>query len=382
MGLAALLAFAVCVISALGSPDPHAAETLTVQELLTVPVDHYLFVYVVDDACGKQCHSMTYDYLVAAEVLRHHAHLRVGVINIDHHPEAAGVLGLDDGIHKAPHFVLITGRKKDRVHHYDGLHYESSLYSFVAKEAGEKIQPSDVQYISSNMFDHIAHHEQKHAFIEFYERDNEDVHELVPTMEHVATAFHGEHHVIVGKIDLGQYPEFRARFDIDEVPTLMYFPAEVELGDDDGEVYFGAKTASAIVEFLNKKAMTYRHAVEDMDDTTGRIQEFDKLVKGFAHLSGPEQDTVWEALKAKMPAVDSHEKRIAETYLHLTTHAYATGMAHEYLSKEHSRVATKLGKIQRGDPVYAYYHIRLNILDVLLADRASSPGAITRDDEL
>eukprot|EP00752_Nemacystus_decipiens_P010335 g9207.t1 len=144
--------------------------------------------------------------------------------------------------------------------------------------------PSAVLDLTLETFDSVAMDPTKHALVEFYAPWCGHCKSLAPVYEELGKIFEAESSVIVAKVDAVDEKDLGQRFGVTGFPTLKYFPA----GDAaEVESYNGDRDLKSFVNFLNKKAGTFRTPDGGLTEDAGRLEVLDAVLASCSSAADP-----------------------------------------------------------------------------------------------
>ena len=248
-----------------------------------------------------------------------------------------------------------------------GTRSPDALVAFVGRRTGlrrsvRREGSAVVTLRSQPQFEAIAGDPDAHVLVEFYAPWCAHCQKFAPAYEQAARAFAGEPAVTLAKVDASALSELSAAFGITAYPSLKLFPT----GLDSGHVpYGGAKTAEAVVEFVNGIAGTQRTPEGGLVPSAGRVAKLDALAASvvFAAAAGEGADAAALVASAQaaadaLPAQD--DRAHAKWYLHMMRKVAQHGPA--WVAKEDARLATIIVSPAVNPKKKTAFMLRLNIL--------------------
>ncbi|KKK24520.1 XPG I-region protein [Aspergillus ochraceoroseus] len=279
--------------------------------------------------CGH-CKTLAPVYEELAQAFTH-AEDKVSIAKVD--ADANRDLGKRFGIQGFPTLKWFDG-KSDKPEDYNGGRDLESLSAFITektgvKPKGSKKEPSIVDMLTDSSFKSTIGGD-KDVLVAFTAPWCGHCKSLAPTWEALANDFALEPNVVVAKVDAEAENAKTTAKDqgVTGYPTIKFFAK----GSTEGEIYSGARTEQAFVEFLNTKAGTHRAVGGGLDDKAGTVPVLDALVAKYTA-----SDLVAEVKKAAA----SVQNKYAAYYVKV---AEKLSQNQEYAVKEFARLKKILAK--------------------------------------
>ncbi|KAJ5719419.1 Protein disulfide-isomerase tigA [Penicillium malachiteum] len=278
---------------------------------------------------------------------------KVTVAKVD--ADAHRDLGKRFGVQGFPTLKWFDG-KSDKPEEYKGGRDLDSLSSWITDKTGIKPRSAQKEASKIEMLDDASFKAtvggDKNVLVAFTAPWCGHCKNLAPTWESLAADFDLESNVVVAKVD-AEAENSRAltkEQGVTGYPTIKFFPA----GSTEAEVYSGARSEDALIQFLNTKAGTHRVAGGGLDAQAGTIAALDKLVSEYVAAANFES----LATEIKKAAAGLQDK-YAEYYVKV---AAKLSENKGYVSKELARLAKVLSKGNSAPEKVDDFVSRSNIL--------------------
>lgn len=160
-----------------------------------------------------------------------------------------------------------------------------------AKAKGKKSAPSSVVVLEASNFDKVVKDSSKDVLVEFYAPWCGHCKKLAPDYEVVASAFAGDDHVVIAKIDCDANKDTCAQYEVSGYPTIKWFSK----ANKAGEPFDGARDVDSFVNFINLHAGTQREKSGALNNHAGRIPQLDAIVKKFVAAGSDKSALIKEA---------------------------------------------------------------------------------------
>lgn len=158
-----------------------------------------------------------------------------------------------------------------------------------------------------------------------------DCKNLAPTWETLAGDFILEPNVVIAKVDAeAENSKALAKAQgVTGYPTIKFFPK----GSTEGEIYSGARSEEAFVEFVNKKAGTNRAVGGSLNEVAGTVPSLDDIIA-----KSPSASKLAAEVKK---AAKGLQDKYAQYYVKV---ADKISQNQEYVGKEFARLQKILAK--------------------------------------
>lgn len=158
-----------------------------------------------------------------------------------------------------------------------------------------------------------------------------DCKNLAPTWETLAGDFILEPNVVIAKVDAdAEHSKALAKAQgVTGYPTIKFFPK----GSTEGEVYSGARSEEAFVEFVNSKAGTNRAVGGSLNEVAGTVPSLDDVIA-----KSPSASKLAAEIKKAAKGV---QDKYAQYYVKV---ADKISQNQEYVGKEFARLQKILAK--------------------------------------
>ncbi|KAF9158370.1 hypothetical protein DFQ26_007728 [Actinomortierella ambigua] len=209
----------------------------------------------------------------------------------------------------------------------------------------------------------------KHVLVEFYAPWCGHCKNLAPTYEKVASAFANEENVVVANVDATVEKGVAEKYGVKGYPTIKFFAADGSVED-----YSSDRSEEAFIEFINKRAGTFRAPGGLLNSEAGRVAELDVHVEKYVKAATPdEKKKVYdEALKAATASAAESAKYYARFFDKV--HA-----SPEYAAKEVARLEKLIIAATMSQAKLDEFVIRKN---VLIQFNPVTPEAVAAHEEL
>ncbi|KAG0056696.1 hypothetical protein BGZ83_003939 [Gryganskiella cystojenkinii] len=253
---------------------------------------------------------------------------------------------------------------------YQGGRDLDSLADFVSKKSGVKsaivkVVPA-VHVLTDAAFESEVLHSGKSALVEFYAPWCGHCKNLAPIYEKVAQDFVNEKNVLIANLDATVETKAAEKYGVTGYPTIKYFAADGTVED-----YQGGRSEQDFLDFINKKAGTFRVSGGLLSPEAGRIHELDTLAQKFASTQNQKEKKTISAQGIELATTLSATNDSAKYYGRFFEKALVTPT---FPATE----ATRLSKIIQGKSVNRArlddFSIRHNIISVF-ADATIAPVA-------
>jgi len=249
-----------------------------------------VFVEFFAPWCGH-CKKLAPDWEILAGSFDGSKDVVIAKVDADAHKE----LGNRFGVHGYPTLKWFP-KGETTPEDYEGGRGLEDLTAFVTQRSGAKVKGakkslSSVVVLDSSNFDKIVKDSNKDVLVEFYAPWCGHCKRLAPDYEIVASAFAGDDHVVVAKIDCDAHKETCGAYDVSGYPTLKWFPKDKK----EGEKYEGPRDVDAFVSFINTNAGTTRDKTGALSELAGRIPTLDAIVTKFLAAGADKAALVKEA---------------------------------------------------------------------------------------
>lgn len=186
------------------------------------------------------------------------------------------------------------------------------LVSFIKKETGlEGVVPrvySNINVLDASIFDNVVFEDPDvSVMVEFYAPWCGHCKNLAPVYEKIATDFLLDENIIIAKVDATANTSLAERYNVKGYPHIVFFEAGKKNQEDyQPIVYDGGRDEQALLEYINGKCGTHRVAGGKLDESAGRIKQFDDLVKNFVKSeSTVERDDILKSVKKLASTVNT-----------------------------------------------------------------------------
>jgi protein disulfide-isomerase A6 len=280
----------------------------------------------------------------------------VVIANVD--ADAHRSLGGRFGVTGFPTIKFFPKGKKEPIDYNSGRDLDSFV-DFIYDQTGVKgkvNKPKEaVLTLTPDNFDKVVDG-SKNVLVEFYAPWCGHCKSLAPKYEKVAAAFAREPNVVVAKVDADKHKDLGGRFEVTGFPTIKFFPK----GNKAGEPYNGGREEQDFVNFLNEKAGTQRQATGLLNESAGKLHQFDKLIPLFQ-----DKATRKDAIeKAKEVAANIKEKA-ATLYVKIMEKIDAMEQAgKDYVTEEIARLEKLIDGKSMSEDKIDEFSVRKNILSL------------------
>ncbi|KAF9972872.1 hypothetical protein BGZ73_003939 [Actinomortierella ambigua] len=247
-----------------------------------------------------------------------------------------------------------------------------ALANFVTKRTGVKSSVKKVISAVKSLHDNDFQKEVesgKNVLVEFFAPWCGHCKNLAPIYEKVATTFAGEKNVVIANVDATVEKGIAEKHQIRGYPTIKFFAADGTIED-----YNGGRSEKDFVEFINKRAGTFRAPGGLLTAEAGRVAELDAHVEKYvkATSAGEKKKIYDEAVKAAGASTNAS----AKYYVRFFEKVHASP---DYTAKEVARLDGLIKKGAMNQAKLDEFVIRKNILTQFAS---STPEAAATHEEL
>ncbi|XP_028401489.1 protein disulfide-isomerase 1-like [Dendronephthya gigantea] len=200
-------------------------------------------------------------------------------------------------------------------------------------QADPRVFDQAIIELDGTNFERIIHNKKKNVFLLFYAKWCNSCKDLINTVEKVGKNFQNEKDCVIAKIDGDANYDVTVQQEVPHYPSIRVYTIK----NKDGYLYHPGRyqenwSEQNMTKFLNLQCKTKRTIMGRLDDTAGRLKDFEKLVKVFMQNSFKRSDILDEALSLK----DGHKESSAAIYVNIMQRVLKDGT--EYLATELNRI--------------------------------------------
>lgn len=329
--LLCVLAVGLTVSSLCQAADEHVTVLTSANFEDFVGGDKAALVEFYAPWCGH-CKRLAPEYEKLGEALKGQKGVVIAKVDCDDHKSVCSKFGIQ-GFPTIKWFPKGSLEPKD----YSGGRTTDALLEFVNNEAGTKgkvtTAPSEVVILTPANFDKIVLDPSKDVLVEFFAPWCGHCKSLAPVFEKAAAAFKSEKDVVVASVDADAHKDLGSRFGVSGYPTLKFFPKD----NKDGEDYDGGRDLNSFVEFLNKKAGTFRTSSGALTDDAGVLSAFDEVLDEFLAAKPEERNDILAKGEKTAASLEGKAAGYGQVYLKALKSIIAKGEG--YAKKEADRLA-------------------------------------------
>jgi len=206
------------------------------------------------------------------------------------------------------------------------------MFSLILLALSASLVVGDVKVLTNDNFDGIALDKSKDVLVEFYAPWCGHCKALEPVYDKVGKTFNNEKNCVIAKVDADQEKDLGSRFGISGFPTIKFFPKN----NKEGEEYNGGRNEQDFINFLNEKCGTNRVAGGGIDDSAGRVDEFDALA-----------DTFMTDVAAREATIADLEKALESQPENQKSGQYYVKVMKKILDKGESYIQTEISRLEK-----------------------------------
>jgi len=209
--------------------------------------------------------------------------------------------------------------------------------------------------LTPSNFDDIVKDPENFVLVDFYSTKARHGDSLRSTWDKLAHVFSNDQNVVVARLDGEKYHNLAQEYGVKKYPTVKFYT----YGDNkEGEVYDGKMHVKDIVNFMNRKAGTYRSETGDLLPTAGVIAAFVDLVRQYPHVN---KETVTKARALLSSLNTAKDKMHGEMYLRIFERLAEKGT--NYVEDELARVKRMISNSTLTPSKKDMFQMKENILN-------------------
>jgi len=305
--------------------------------------------------CGH-CKSLAPEWAIAGETFQPSDDIIIAAVDATESPALAEKYQVQ-GYPTIKFFA--KGSSDATPENYEGGRTASDIVKWVNGKIGTsrrvKVAPTAVTVLTSDNFDDLVLG-SKAALVEFYAPWCGHCKSLAPEYEITGKAFAGEKDVVIGKVDATEENDLAKKYGVSGYPTLKFFPA----GSSEPIDYNSARSAEAMVEFINKNAGTSRNVDGSLAALAGRIADLDAVISSSSVYDNAFLATLTETANALT------ESPYTKNYL--SSAAKIVSKGNEYIGKEVKRLDGMMQSPSVTEESKTSFKIRQNILKAFIKE--------------